>query len=145
MDVDIITQSLSEIIQRPRLGTINVVDVSGYVPASTDTLVMAILGAGIHFGGYIWADDTDIMNATTALVIADGNTVVFPTARQFIDYNFTQPVGAEGFMVCCDDVNFKYAWNISQGKTWETSYLMYIREGEGRTPNVNLKFVYAAF
>ena len=142
---DILLQSLSEIIQRPRLGTINVVDVSGNVAANTANLVMAIIGAGMHFGGYIYGDSSGVIEDDYITVVADGNTVIFPTVKKFYDYGFTQPVGAEGFCTYYDPVNFRYGFAISQGKTWNTSYLMYYTEAHGRNPYVNLKFIYATF
>ncbi len=142
---DILLQSLSEIVQRPRLGTINVVDVSGYVAANQANLVMAVVGAGMHFGGYIYGDSTGVIENDFVTVVADGNTINFPTVKKFYDYGFFQPVGAEGFCAFYDPVNFRYAFNISQGKTWNTSYLLYYTEAHGRNPLVNLKFIYSAF
>lgn len=144
-DVDIITQSLSEIIQRPRFGQISVGEVAGYVAANTANLVMSLSGAGMHFGVYFWGASTDIQDNDYIRIVADGNTIDLPTMKQLFDNNFVLPIGAEASISLYDTVNFKYAGFGGAGKTWNTSYKLYYVETHGRNPYVSLKYIYSAF
>ena len=144
-DVDIISQTLAEVIQRPRLGTINIGDVSGAVAANTANLIMSISGAGIHWGVYFWLTSTATQDNDYIRVVADGNSINLPTVKQLLDNNFIIPIGAEAFITLYDAVNFKYAGGGGAGKTWNTSYKLYYVETHGRTPTANLKYIYSLF
>ena len=145
VDADIILQSLSEIIQRPRLGTISAFSASGKVAANTANLVWYISGAGMHWGIYFWSSSIATQQNDYVRVIADGNTGNLPTFIQLIDNNFTLPIGAEATISLYNEVNFKYAGFGGAGKTWSNYHNGYYVETHGRTPTASVFFVYSVF
>ena len=144
-DVDIITQSLSELIQRPRLGTIKGFEAEGYVAANTANLVWYLTGAGMHWGIYVWGYSTGLMDDDYIRVIADGSTVNLPTFKECFDNNYTMPIGAEMTLTLYDPVNFKAGGFGGAGKTWSQYHSGYYVETMGRNPYMKVKFIYSVF
>ena len=143
--INLALQSLAQIVQRPYYGTISGFSASGTVTASSATPVWMVSGAGAHFGIYFWAQGAATQKNDYVRVIADGNTVNFPTFKQFNDYNFSIPIGAEASGTCYDETNFIYAGVGGAFKTWSSYHSGWYVETHGRTPTAGVIFVYALF
>ena len=143
---DILLQTLAELIYRPRLGTICIAEVSGYVAANTENLVLGVSGAGMHFGTYFWADSTGVMDNDYLKLVVDGTAIALPTFGTFNERNFIMGSPGYAFGTIYDTVNFKTGGcGDAIGYTWNNSFLMYYVETHGRNPFANLKFIYSLF
>jgi len=142
---DILLQTLSEIIQRPRLGDPAIVDVSGAVAANSDNLVASITGAGIAFSLFFYATSTGVIDNDYFKYVVDGTTVSLPTFKTFYDNNFTMGVPTQAFGSCYDILNFAFAGGSFEQWTWNTSFLLYYVETHGRNPVATIKWRYSLF
>lgn len=143
--MDIISQTLAEIIQRPRLGSQYAVEISGYLAANTENLIVNISGAGMWWVISFFASSSGLMDNDYFKFIVDGTIMTTPTILQIIQNNFTMGNPLHSYGTLYDAVNFKIAGGGQLNYTWNTSYKLYYVETHGRNPLANLRFVYSIF
>lgn len=141
--IDIVTQSLTRLAQRPSYGSRRMTEVTGTIPANAKTAVFALTGTGIVYYIYLWISSTGTQQNDIISSALDGAEVTLPTVLQLQDNNFTMPAESIAAITLYDEVNFKYAGIGGFGHTFESSFLIYYTETHGRNPTANLKVVYA--
>ena len=142
---DILVQSLADLIMRPRLGTQYAVEVSGYLGANTENLIVDISGAGMWWVIAFSASSTGLMDNDYFKFIVDGTIMTTPTMLQFLTKNFSMGNPLHAYGTLYDAVNFQIAGGGQLNYTWNTSYKLYYVETQGRNPLANLRFVYSIF
>lgn len=141
--VDILTQSLTRLAQRPSYGAEQFLVLSGSVPANAKTAVGQILGKGIIIGAYFTIESTGIIDNDFLTIAIDGQELDYPTTLQLFRFNMIRGPKPYGYISIYDNVNFRYGGAADQGGTFEISYVFYYTETYGRTPTLSLKLGYA--
>jgi len=144
MDVDIISQTLSEMIFRPKYGTRGLIDFANYVTPNSYTILGTITGKGILYGGAdVAIGSASCANDSLASSFDGGPIYDTPSLGDCKTFNLVGPHGATYQLECYDDVNFYYSAGLQFGITFETKGVLYYHERSGRMPYVVGKIMYA--
>jgi len=144
-DVDIITQSLSELSMRIKAGFSKVYSYYDYVAASADTLVYNIIGKGNVIAITVWIQDTAQIDNDLIYAVADGEVLGNWPVTWYRDYSSIIVPGTIVTMPTIDDVNFRYALVLQKVITFESYFYGYFQEAHGRTPLVRADAVVGVF
>lgn len=141
--IDIIAQSLGRVLTRPTYGGAQVSTVLKAANPGVDTEFIAIAGQGMLYGGYIAIYANMDIAASAFVSVIDGNpqdVVLFGVLKEF---NIGQEHGIGPEVRRWDAINFRYAFVMPYGITFEESLVFSYRESEGDTPSVLVDMSYA--
>ena len=143
VDVNIIAQTVEQLIQRPKYGICAPASFSGYVDANATTLLAEISGIGIIYQVFFYVQSAASQKNDCFIVEIDGIQIPTATFLQAIQFNSVQQGNAATHMDCFDEVNFRYSGSIGYGITFESSVKAYYKETHGNTPYVSGMVLYA--
>jgi len=143
VDVNIIAQTIDQLIQRPKYGICAPASFSGYVDANTTTLVASVSGVGIIYQVFFYVQSNASQANDCFIFEIDGVQIPSATFAQAIQFNSVQQGNAAVHTDCFDEVNFRYSGSIGYGITFESSVKAYYKETHGNTPYVSGMVLYA--
>jgi len=143
VDVNIIAQTIDQLIQRPKYGICAPASFSDYVDANTTTLVASVEGVGIIYQVFFYVQSNASQANDCFIIEIDGIQIPSATFLQAIQFNSVQQGNAAVHMDCFDEVNFRYSGSIGYGITFESSVKAYYKETHGNTPYVSGMVLYA--
>jgi len=120
-DVDIITQSLSEIIVRNKYGAFQTSE-GPYGPILTpaEITIINISGKGIIYGGFFQVSGGNPPDDNIRVEL-DGVSSIFTGIDTFKDRNLVEPLITPLYLTLYDQVNNYYTLGFSSGITFEQS------------------------
>lgn len=140
--VDIAYQALAQMIVRPKYGGAIRTAGSVTVTAMWETLLCAVSGKGMIYGGWIRVAYTSTQKNSGLLMKIDGeyaSTMSFAGANKYgTKHPRTHPMTLQKF----DDTGFVYAVGISYGVTFETGVELFYQDEHGTTPPVGYSLIY---
>lgn len=143
IDVDILTQTLSEVTNRPKYGGALLVHGSVAVTAGQINTLVGVDGKGMIYGGYVYLDYANSQSAGQVRMLADDQTLNYDSFSLLNNFGVTEPGRSAVFLSKYDDTNFIYCAGLSHGITFETSIELKYFENQGYTPTVHYRLVYA--
>lgn len=141
--IDIFTQTLDRILNRPTYGGALTSAVTRAVTANDDTLLMSVAGEGMLYGGLLIVDAGMTQEDSLLFPILDLNSQAVISFGSIIDLGFVRESGVTPIVCNYDDVNNVYSFALPWGITFETSFSMLYREAHGDTPTVTCIMYYA--
>lgn len=141
--IDVVLQSLDEIIQRPKFGIVAPAVYAAAVTASSRTTLVNISGIGNIYWGSIGVTASADQSADYFIFTIDGEAITSATFRRAVDYGTSSPRLPGVFTDCLDNVNFYYSAALGSSITFETSVQIEYVETQGNTPVVTSRLVYA--
>ena len=135
-DVDILSQTLAEVIVRSKYGVATPEPFSGYVTANTKNEIITISGKGVIYGLVVYVQGTDIQRNDYLSYDIDGATYDDVSFEYFMLFNDVLVPGVLGWLGCYDEVNYRYSIHVGTGITFEQYSKLYYTETHGRTPLV---------
>ena len=135
-DVDILSQSLSEIIIRNKYGAATPTAFAVAVTANAKTQLVAVTGKGMVYGVVAYIQGTDIQHDDYLTYNLDGVVFDDVSLEYFMLFNDVLVPGALGWLGCYDEINYRYALHIGTNISFETGSSISYNETHGRTPIV---------
>lgn len=141
--IDIVAQTLGEVINRPVYGGALVSVVMKAVTANADTELISITGEGMIYGGCIAVWGGGQQKDSIWINEIDGNEQCPATFDILFTYNMGQPHGTSPIITRFDEVNYQYGSILPYGITFEEALKAIYREEHGGTPTVLAVMTYA--
>jgi len=122
LEVDIILQSLSEVINRPKYGGAELLTSSTACGAGATTSLGSVAGRGVIYGGSIIADDVTTHKDDSVIIVLDSEDIDSLALDNALLYSINKPTSSLVYLLHYDDVNFIYTFGISPNITFEDSF-----------------------
>jgi hypothetical protein len=90
-------------------------------PDGATTTLLDISGQGAVLGGTIRVDYLSAISGVRFFIYVDDTLYYDQTLSDMLGYGYELPGHAPLFLLTYDPVNFKYAWGLMGGLTFETS------------------------
>jgi len=141
--VDIMSQTLAEIINRPKYGG----GIRGLyhdnVSANTTTTLVEVTGKGMIYGGRLRAAGSASQRLDEITLKVDGQTLESLTWDLLYVRGYIMPGGMVFYLTVYDEVDYIYSLGIGYGFTFENSVKLQYTEKHGNTPHVSACLLYA--
>lgn len=141
--VNIITQDLAEIINRPKYGGAITGSYYASVTASSVNTLISVSAKGMIYGGFILSEGSDVQGNDYPYIEIDGERLSYHTFDEMKKWGYLKPHAVVPFLLCFDETNYYYSVGFCYGYTFETGFKVYYEETHGRTPTVTADLYYA--
>lgn len=141
--IDLFTQTLDRLLNRPTYGGAQVSTVMKNADPNDDTQYISVTGPGMIYGGCIavWGGMTQEDSMWISKI--DGNDQCPAPFDILARFNMGQPHGTSPITTRYDAVNFEYGFILPYGITFEETAVFSYREEHGDTPSILMVMTYA--